>query len=292
MKRLSAPLLAALFAVTSFLFLTGGNCSRARVESMNHMNEGVVYAQSKRHVEATKALQQATVVDPTNDQAFYNLAIVNIELRKFERAKENLNQAIAVNGEIAGYHEKLGTVLMQLEDWAGAKTAFERAIELDENLFKAYFKLGQVLEQLEDQQGALHRYTESIQRGPRFIDAYVALGRLYYDLAYYDQAAQVLQAGQQVALPGTEEQANLHHMLGAVYQEQRNYDGAIQEFRSALDIVPGMQDALFSLGWTYSLTGNREEARRFLKKFVDVAQEAPPHYLKAARDRMSELEQP
>jgi len=292
MMRRQAPILVPL-AVTVFLFATGGNCSRARVESMTHMNDGVVYAQQKRYVEATKSLQQATVVDPTNDQAFYNLALVHIELRKFEQAKENLQQAITANGEIAGYHEKLGTVMQQLEDWNGSKTAFEQAIELDPNLFKAYFKLGQVLEELDDQQGALQRYTEAIEHGPRFIEAYVALGRLYYDLSFLEQSAQVLQSGLQVALPGTDEEANLHHMLGTVYQEQRNYDGAIEEFRQALGIVPGMRDALFSLGWTYSLTNNREEARRYLKKFVDVAgDEAPPHYLKAARDRISELEQP
>jgi tetratricopeptide (TPR) repeat protein len=292
MKRLRTIVIASIAASALFVLLGGGNCSRARVESMNHMNEGVVYAQNKRYVEATKALQLATVTDPTNDQAFYNLALVNIELRKFEEAKENLNQAIAINGDVAGYHEKLGTVCQQLEDWNGAKTAFERAIEIDPDLFKAYYKLAQVLEQLDDRQNALHRYTEAIQRGPRFIEAYVDLGRLYYDLGYMEQAAQVLQSGLSAAIPATDEEARLHHMLGAVYQEQGNYDQAIEQFRAALDINPGMQDALFSLGWAYSLTDNREEARRYLKKFTEVAQDAPEHYMKAARDRMSELEQP
>lgn len=287
----------ALLGLLATAILTGGTCSRERVESMNQMNEGVGYAQQKRYVDAVRSFERATAIDPTNEQAFYNLALVHIELRTFERAKDDLNQAIAVNGQVAGYHEKLGTVFIQLEDWNRAKESFEKAIELDPQLFKAYFKLAQVLEQLEDYQTALQRYTESIERGPRFIEAYTELGRLYADLSriytepqYLQMAAQVLESGLEVAMQGTEEQAHLHHLLGTVYQEQRSYEQAIRHFRSALEIVPGMRDALFSLGWTYSLVDNREEARRFLKKFVDIAGgDAPEHYVKAARDRLGEL---
>jgi tetratricopeptide (TPR) repeat protein len=278
------------FVLLAVPFLLGSNCSRARVESMNHMNEGIALAQQGRQIEAIEQLERSTSIDPTNDQAHYNLAVVHIELRKFDRAKENLTQAIAANPESASYQEKLGTVLMQLEDWQGAKSAFERAIELDPNLFKAYFKLGQVLEELDDAQNALHRYTEAIQKGPRFIEAYQALGGLYADLGYLNESEQVLRSGLTAALAGTEEEASLHHLLGTVLQQKRSYDAAIEEFRAALRILPGMRDALFSLGWTYSLVGNRVEARRFLEKFVEVAgADAPAHYTKAARDRLAEL---
>ena len=287
MRRTVAVVSCALLAL---LLGTGGNCSRARVESMNQMNEGVVLAQQKRYVESVERLQQATVMDGTNDEAYYNLALVHMEMHKFDQAKEDLQRAIAIDDAVAGYHEKLGTVLMELEDWNGAKTELERAIALDANLFKAYYKLAQVLERLDDQQNALRRYTESIQHGPRFLEAYGALGRLYADLGYLNEAVQVFQSALQVAQAGTEEEAQIHHLLGTVYQQQRNFPGAVTEFRAALAAVPGMRDALFSLGWTYALEDDREEARRYLKKYLDVAgNEAPQHYVKAARDRLAEL---
>ena len=93
-----------------------------------------------------------------------------------------------------------------------------------------------------------------------------------------------------VAMPGTEEEANIHHLVGTVYQQQRKFDEAIAEFQAALGIVPGMSDALFSLGWTYALQGNDEEAKRYLDKYVMMAgADAPEHYVKAARDRLAEL---
>jgi len=287
MKRL--PTIA--IGLLAMFVLTGSNCSRARVESLTQMNEGVAAAQQKRYVDAVKALERASAIDPTNDQAFYNMALVHIELRSFDAAKDDLNRAIAANPQVAGYYEKLGTVQIELDDWVGAKGSFEQAIALDPAIFKAYYKLAQVEEHLEDFQSALQHYTQAIQAGPRFLEAYSELGRLYAEQGYLDQAAQVLQSGISVAMPGTEEEAKAHYLLGTVYQEQGNRDMAIEEFRSALGVSPGMRDALFSLGWTYSEANNREEARRYLKKYVDVAgADAPAHYLKAARDRLGELE--
>lgn len=291
MNRFTAVTVATL----SFLVLTAGSCSREHVESMNKMNEGVIYAQQRQYVAAIEALERSTAIDPGNDEAFWNLAIVHMEMQKYEQARDDLQKAIAIAPTAAGYQFKLGEVLIQLEDWNGAKQALEKAVQTDPTLFKAYYKLGRVHEELaiaedgtENSQAALRRYTEAIQKGPRFLEAYSALGRLYADLGYLDQAVQVLQAAQQVALEGTEESATTHALLGSIFQQQHKPEDAIREFRAALAIVPGMPDALFSLGWTYAEQGNREEASRFLKKYVDVAgANAPAHYVKAARDRLN-----
>ena len=286
MKRSPLLLVASLTLFVCF----AADCSRARVESMNKMNEGVVAAQQKRTVDAIKLFEQASAIDSQNDQIFWNMAIVHMEMRKYDRARDDLQKAIALNPKVGGYYEKLGTMLMELGDWQAAKQPLEKTIELEPELFKAYYKLAQVNEQLDDQQSALKHYTEAIQKGPRFLEAYSALGRLYADLGYLDQAAQVLTEGLKVALKGTDEEAQVHHLLGTVYQQQKKFDQAIGEFKAALDVVPGMRDALFSLGWTYSIQGNKEEAKRFLGKFVDVAgAEAPAHYVKAARDKLSEM---
>jgi tetratricopeptide (TPR) repeat protein len=272
------------------VMLMGSDCSRARVESINRMNEGVTAAVQKRYVDATKLLDSAATMDPENDQVFWNLALVHMELRKYDRARDDLQKAIALNAKSGGYQEKLGTVLVELKDWNAAKKSFETAISLEPELFKAYYKLAQVNEQLDDQQSALKNYTAAIEKGPRFLEAYNALGRLYADLNYLEQSTQVLTEALKVALPGTEEEAQAHHLLGTVYQQQKKFNDAVREFKAALAVVPGMRDALFSLGWTYQLTGEKDEAKRYLQKFVDVAgAEAPAHYVKAARDKIAEM---
>jgi tetratricopeptide (TPR) repeat protein len=289
MRQLRAVAIAAFVMVS----LVGGQCSRARVESLTRMNEGVVLAAQKQYLAAVEKLQSAAAIDPTNDQAYWNLAIVHMEMQRFDAAADDLRRAIDIRPDAAGYHEKLGTVLMELEQWDQARTSFERAIELDAHLFKAYYKLGQIAERQDDGQTALQRYDQAVREGARFIEAYRALGRLYADYGYHGEAVQVLQAGLQVVIPQTNDEAELHHLLGTVYQQQRNYDGAVEQFRAALQIEPAMREALFSLGWTYGLQNNREEARRYLKRYVDLAgREAPEHYMKAAQDRLGQLEGP
>ena len=274
------------------LLCSAGNCSRARVESMKHMNEGVTLAQQKRYEEAIKSLEKATALDRTNEQAFYNLALLHIDMQNFNRAKEDLQTAISIRGGVAGYHEKLGTVLMALEQWDAAKASFGEAIKLDPDLFKSYYKLAQVHEELDDAQNALHQYTKAIERGPRFLEAYAQLGRLYANLGYLEQAKKVLESALLVAHPGSDERAEVHQLLGTVFQQKGDFAEAIKQFQSALEITPGMSEALFSLGWTYALKNDREEAKRFLQRYLEVATgNAPEHYVKAARDRLAELEQ-
>src|SRR6185295_7077587 len=129
-RRLRSMSMRVLTLLCLMLALAGG-CSRANVESMNHMNQGVVLATQKQYVEAVQQLERATAIDPTNDQAFYNLAIVHMEMRKFERAKEDLTRATSVATSNAAYQEKLGTVLIELKDWNGAKKALEKTVELE-----------------------------------------------------------------------------------------------------------------------------------------------------------------
>ncbi|MCB9667396.1 MAG: tetratricopeptide repeat protein [Myxococcales bacterium] len=289
MQQKSLRVVAWLVLVTPLL--GGGNCSRARVESMNKMNEGVISAQQKQYMLAVEQLEQATAIDPANEQAFWNLAIVHIEMQKFERAKDDLKRALAINDASATYYEKLGSVLIELKSWQEAKDALEHALKLDAALFKAHYKLGQVLEELDDPQNALREYTEAIKQGPRFIEAYSALGRLYADLGYLEQARQVLEEAMRVVQPKSEEEATIRQLLGTVYQQKRDLPKAVEHFKAALEIKPGMSEALFSLGWTYALLQNRDEARRYLKKFVETGGDAPDHYLKAARDKLSEIEQ-
>ena len=81
-------------AISLLALLTGGNCSRERVESLQHMNNGVNAFMERRYQVATEELQRATVVDPTNDEAFYSLAQVHMELDRFEQAGRNADYSV------------------------------------------------------------------------------------------------------------------------------------------------------------------------------------------------------
>lgn len=284
--------LVLLLVLGATLVLGAGNCSQDRVKSMEANNAGVEQFKRKLYPQAIRELQRAIAIDSTNEAAFHNLALVYMETENWRLAAQNLSRAIALSANKARYHYELGTVQQELEEYDEAKQSFQKAIELEPQLFKGYYRLGQVLEELDEAQASLTAYTNAVEKNPRFLPAYSRLGSLYADLGFLDQAVQVFQSALQVAQEGTEERADIHQRLGTVFQEQHKYDEAIGEFRHALDIVPSMTDALFSLGWTYALQNNKENAKLYLKKFVDTAgSRARADYIKAANDRLLEMEE-
>jgi tetratricopeptide (TPR) repeat protein len=285
-------LLSVVVILGLWLTTTAGNCSRARVESMTEMNKGVAYAQQGRWAEAAEALRQAGNLDPTNSQAYYNQAMAELELQKPNAARDALERAIAASPESAAFYEKLGYVKARLDppDYEGAMQAFERAIELEPTLFRAYFQRAGIYEQQGKFQQALEEYTRGIQAGPRYVEAYSELGRLYADLGYTSEAATVLAEGIRVAIPQTEEEAHLHYLLGTIYQESMNYQGAIEEYKTALRIIPSLAEVLFSLGWCYAEIDERDEAKRYLRRFMEAAgPETPGHVKQAAQNKISQL---
>lgn len=288
MKRLTS-----LVAVLLFMALAmGPSCNRARKESLTAMNAGVGLAQQRNYPDAIAKFEEAGRLDPTNDLAFYNLAMTHMDLQAYGAAANAMRQAIGVNPTNAMYQDKLASMLLRLEppNLEQAKAALEKCIQLDPALFRAHYRLAQVLKQMGDDQHSVEQYTEAIRRGPRLIEAYVELGDMYDQNGFSQQALQVLRAGLPHAIPGSTELARLHHGIGTVLQRQRNYDQAVREFRTAITIAPGSPDTLFSLGWTYSLMDNREEAIRYLNKFLEVAGPDVPDAIKAAaRDRVGQL---
>jgi len=281
-----------LSSLLVWALLTAGNCSRARVESMTRMNEGIAYAQQNRWMEAAQAFEQAGALDPTNDQAYLNLSIAQLELQRPGAAKDALLRAIDAKPDSAPYYEKLGFALTKLDppDYEGAMEAFQKAIELEPTLYRAYFQRARIYERQGEMQSALEEYTRGIKAGPRYIEAYAELGRLYADLGFIDQASTVLNEGIRLAIPNTEEQAQLHYLLGTIYQEGWNYHAAIEEYRSALRIIPTMSEVLFSLGWCYAELDERDDARRYLRRFLETAgPDIPGHVKQAAQNKIAQL---
>lgn len=264
-------------------------CSAARRDSVRAMNEGIQLAQAGRNHDAVDALERAMSIDPTNDQAAYNAALLHIKMQEYGLAKRALEDAIQANPERGGYYQRLGEVSVMLEDWGAAREAYQQAIEIEPDLFRPYYELGKVAEAMGEPQTALQRYNEAIEKNPRFVDAYSALGYLYSEYEFEPQAIQVLQAGLQVCLEDTGEEAELHALLGQVHLDQDSYEQAIASFRESLSIAPGRPSALFGLGEAYFLNDDGEEAARFFQRFVDVAGEEHASRVGYAQRRIGEL---
>lgn len=277
-------------AIGTLLTITASKCSREHVESVKMMNKCVEYHRRSLFPQAIRDCSKAVSLDPENVKAHHNLAIVYIETKEYEQAAHHLQKAIALDDKVAIYHYQLGEVYQ----WSGqpeqSVKEFQRAVELDESLYKAHYRMGLVYEEMDDPQKALQKYTDAIERNPRFFEAYRELGQLYADFGFLEQADQVFSEGIKALEGRGDELAVLHHRKGTVLSEKKDYESAVKEFRTALEMDASLEDAMFSLGWTYSYV-NPGNAKIWLNKFLQSAsQKTRSDYIEAAQARLSEIE--
>ncbi len=287
---MSKKIVLVVCALGTILTLTAAKCSREHVQSVEMMNKCVQYHRRKLFPQAIRDCSKAVSLDPENEKAQHALGLVYVETKEYEQAARHLQKAVSLEGNVALYYYQLGEVYQWMGQPDQAAKSLAKAVELDDALYKAHYRLGRVYEEMDDPQKALQKYTDTLQRNPRFFDAYRELGSLYADFNFLGQAEQVFNEGIKSLAGRGDELAVMHHLKGTVLAEKKDYEGAIKEFREALELKPGMEDATFSIGWSYSYV-NPENAKIWLNRFVESAnQKTRSDYLEAAQARLAEIE--
>ncbi len=173
------------------------------------------------------------------------------------------------------------------EALAKAKTAAIKAVELDDSLAESHTALAVVDQRYElDWSAAEKQYRRAIELNPNY-----AVAR--------QQHSSLLAASGRTAAAKSEllraQQLDPHSLaiakdLGELLFYERNYDQAIEQFRSAIAIDPTDLQAIATrraLGWAYELRGMHEQA---LAEFIEAsrAQNAGPERLSAFRRAFDE----
>ncbi len=63
-----------------------------------------------------------------------------------------------------------------------------------------------------------------------------------------------------------------HYSLGGIYNLMNRLPEAEQEFKATLKIDPTYVDAIYSLGFTYELMGDKEKAQPYYDKYNKLKQ--------------------
>ncbi|MGH9839901.1 MAG: winged helix-turn-helix domain-containing protein [Blastocatellia bacterium] len=137
-----------------------------------------------------------------------------------------------------------------------AQAAVEKALELDEHLAEAHVALGRIKHEYEwDWAGAEKAYLRAIELSP-----HLAIAHTYY-------ALYLCTMGRAEALTRITRAQELDPVSplnptirGGVLMHQRQYDKAIDVFRSVLETAPAYYPALWNLGMAYEQLGAYNEA--------------------------------
>jgi tetratricopeptide (TPR) repeat protein len=160
----------ATVSVASLLHHPPDKALSAFERSLKHAHAGEWEA-------AARDLEKAVATDPGFADAYGNLGVCYLELRKAESAVGALRRAIELDPAPATYHVNMALALAQINQRAEAEMQARKAVDLDSSNTKAQYLLGLFLAQRpETREAAAPHLLYAAREVP---DAHYVLAALY-----------------------------------------------------------------------------------------------------------------
>ena len=242
--------------------------------------EGRYYLARARGSELEKALnyfQQAIQLDSSYALAYAGLAetytAMNTSyltpLEAGPKAKAAAMKALELDETLALAHVSLGSVHLYYDwDWPGAESEFLRSLALNPNLSEAHLRYADYLASIGRFDEALEHDHTAFALDPLSVRArFVAITRSLHASRRYQEIIQECHKARELPPDFTEpfaEEAFAYARLGRFPEAIRAAAIAVRESNDPTQIAEAAQ--------TYAESGNKEEARKVLKKLLAMAQ--------------------
>ena len=242
--------------------------------------EGRYYLARARGSEFEKALnyfQQAIQLDSSYALAYAGLAetytAMNTSyltpLEAGPKAKAAAMKALELDETLALAHASLGSVHLYYDwDWPGAESEFLRSLALNPNLSEAHLWYADYLASIGRFDEALGHDHTAFALDPLSVRArFVAITRSLHASRRYQEIIQECHKARELPPDFTEpfaEEAFAYARLGRFAEATQAAATAVRESNDPTQIAEAAQ--------TYAESGNKEEARKVLKKLLAMAQ--------------------
>jgi tetratricopeptide (TPR) repeat protein len=149
-------------------------------KARHDFEKGLARLQKKDAEGSLSYFKEATNVFPNYSEAYYQIGLANLELRRGDDAEQALQRAIDLSG---GRHAEaqvaLGALLCDRQSYLDAERVLRRAIEVDGNSWKGHLFLGQALFGQNRLQEAENSAREVLLRRPDVSSAYILLANIH-----------------------------------------------------------------------------------------------------------------
>jgi len=203
--------------------------------------------------------------------ALERLALVYRAQNKFDQALEAFRQIVALDGnEAAGGERWIIDTLRQNHEYPKALAEADAALQKFPNdrslrVMRAFIvgDQGHPDEAVKDLQTLLNNI-------PADRDTYLSIGQVWLQAKRYPEAETALKKSLELT-PSADDQVAAFFMLGSVYERQKQYDLAEEQFKKVLGVDPLNASASNYLGYMLADRGIRlDESLKYIKKAIDL----------------------
>jgi len=188
---------------------------------------------------------------PRLGAAYNNLGLIYFQQRNFRQAIAVLEKGLAVDPKMASASALLGISLYETGDYAKARARLEATLRFNPKDNNAELFLANDLIKLGDPEAAARHLQELARRQPNDQEVFYLLGEVYMQLS--EKALTRLNAIDSNSV-------YVHQMSGEIMESMKNYDGAVVEYKKAIEMAPQQAGTHYKLGNTYWLLGEWDAA--------------------------------
>lgn len=185
-------------------------------------------------VQAEQAAGNAVFRDPENYLALAFYAEVLLDQQKWSQAEQHARQAVELAPGVMDTHRVYATVMETFSQYRVAIEEYEKAAAINPNLTFLYIRIGVIYRELLDYDKALEYFEKAISinnsNGVNDPIPYIAIAKTYSRMGEFFIAA----LNGEKALNFDPTNANTYGQLGDIYTRARNYEGAMEVLKCAV----------------------------------------------------------
>ncbi len=218
----------------------------------------------------SKAPQSAPIVEPnepaavaaTPSEAQRIEGNAHLDRNQLDAAADCYREAIRLDERSVGARINLAYVLLESQRQSEAEVHLLQALAIDECNIDALYMLGNIARARGDMEVAIAHFEKAIELKPDFELAYRDACLAYAESRQANRAEALLQRGLQL-LP---QSADLHFLLGNVFQVAGQSEAAIESYGRALAIRPDHVEAHSNIALVLRSVGKLEQAGAHLQR--------------------------
>jgi tetratricopeptide (TPR) repeat protein len=209
-------------------------------------------AQQQGHPEVAIAKYRAMLkLAPHLGPAYNNLGMLYFDRRDYKDAAQTLEKGLAVDPNMGTASAMLGISYYKLGRNGESRAALEKALAANPADDRAEITLARVLILLNQPDDATARLKSYLNRNPKDQQAWYLLGKTYLRLS--EDALGRINTIDPNSLTA-------HEVAGEIDESMHNYDGALAEYKKAVDLGPNEPGTHFHMGNTFWQLGKWESA--------------------------------
>jgi tetratricopeptide (TPR) repeat protein len=190
---------------------------------------------------------------------------------QLDNAVVELQNAIRLQPDLADAHYTLGVLFWQRGEFDQAAGELQKAIQDRPNYAEAHYTLGTVFKQQGKLPESAAELREAIRLQPEFAGAHTTLAAVLRQLGDAQGAAEEAKEGAQIATVSKNLQAaTFSTNSGKRLLAADDVDGAIAQFRSAINSEPNYAAAHYQLALALSRQGHKDEAKKEFQKAAEL----------------------